>query len=505
MDKEKKSVRALVISDLHLGEEDSVFSDNYITSKFWHCIAENYKKVDEFILLGDVIDLSQAEYSEALYGLKQFFANVPANIVKKIIIIPGNHDHHIWHESYENLIVNDTISAFKMDERFDKIDHPDARSKELEDEFARRKNKQKRDYKPDKDNYYYFDKEANTTIMNFIRANNLLKGVKLEVRYPFYNIKHNNRTTHMHHGHFFGSAYNLFTTLVAHLNKSATTITWKVIDLLLEGLYKAIGPYKSALLIMALAATMLALPIYLTVVHHPLWAVSFIPFGIIVLSAVGFYVGIHKRTKELKEKLKQGDIPELTDLKVYERVNAPQYEFLWYLLGQSPLHNLQEKAYEIFHAEAGRSLEAGETINGLKSYIKQYLNIYSNHSLSPKKLKYLLFGHTHRVGKQRRFRYKDYKGRERSITVYNTGGWLENNNSDKINALFEIGNSGPKGYRMKYNGANYELKALKDEDYVYDPLKIKAVKASIKKGLEKGKEEIKKEAEEVSKELKGEN
>ncbi len=499
----KKSVKALVISDLHLGEASSVFSDNYTIEKFWKCIAQNYSKIGEFIILGDVLDLSQAMYPEVLYAFKQFLKRIPPKLIKKIVMIPGNHDHHIWFENYENLIVSKTLSNLNISGDFDKIDNVFARNKELREEFSRLKEKEKRKHGADKDGFYSFGKGTDNTITNFIRSNKLLKGIDLEIRYPFYNINIKNQTLHLHHGHFFGTAYNLFTTVISELKNPISMITWKMVDLMLEGLYKGLGRLKSLILIMTLATTLVAVPVLLTLTRGNLWVLTFIPLCVILLSIIGFYGSIYKRTKELKENLGQGDLPELDNLKIYEKVNAPQYEFMWYLLGQSPMHNLQEKAYELFHAHAGRSLEAGETISGLSKYIKKYLKIYSHHKLFPKRMRYLMFGHTHRIGWDDTFTYDDKAEREKKITVINSGGWL--NDQDyyhKSNSIFEVSDKGIIGYSMQSNEAGFVMDVLNKDDYNKDPLKIKAMGKTIKKSIEKSQKEFKKQAKEFKDEIK---
>jgi len=101
-----KKLRALAISDLHLGESDCLLYDNKFTiqDKIVEKIASLSSGtngfedgIEELILLGDIIDLSEAPDKQAYAGTKDFLSRLFKSVpVDKLIFIPGNHDHYMW-------------------------------------------------------------------------------------------------------------------------------------------------------------------------------------------------------------------------------------------------------------------------------------------------------------------------------------------------------------------------------------------------------------------------
>lgn len=139
-----KEVNCLaVISDLHLGEEESVLNTTWIPQESFDEINEKYyesklvrkgkkcglkeihqknleklyKKlkdqgaVDELIILGDFMDLCLASLLTALEDAEHFFLKLAeyAPNVKKIILIPGNHDHHLWFQVFDRYVLSDNF------------------------------------------------------------------------------------------------------------------------------------------------------------------------------------------------------------------------------------------------------------------------------------------------------------------------------------------------------------------------------------------------------------
>jgi len=91
---------------------------------------------DYLVMLGDVIDVAIEDYKDAYNVAKVFFKQVAKDeITKKILYVPGNHDYDLWHtvEYQTNIIRRITdvtkkdISLFKMsvpavlDDREDRI------------------------------------------------------------------------------------------------------------------------------------------------------------------------------------------------------------------------------------------------------------------------------------------------------------------------------------------------------------------------------------------------
>jgi UDP-2,3-diacylglucosamine pyrophosphatase LpxH len=106
---------ALAMSDLHLGRDLSyLYSRNSGFQKNRQALLDLLAKLgpqDELILNGDLLELSMVGLDEAYHEIKEFFiliSEVPP--VKRVVYIPGNHDHHFWRELAEQVCVNGRIS-----------------------------------------------------------------------------------------------------------------------------------------------------------------------------------------------------------------------------------------------------------------------------------------------------------------------------------------------------------------------------------------------------------
>lgn len=115
----EKIERAVVISDLHLGNENSLFfhedQQRFINVMNWIIRQlKDLEKIDELILLGDFLDLSLAPLDVLYENLRNFFVYLSQleNIVG-IYFIPGNHDHHFWIELVEQDVVIERIKSNK--------------------------------------------------------------------------------------------------------------------------------------------------------------------------------------------------------------------------------------------------------------------------------------------------------------------------------------------------------------------------------------------------------
>lgn len=99
---------AFVISDLHLGEDNSILTyeegedkhplvDKLIKRIKLACDEPGGERVPELVLLGDLFDLSLAPYDKALSSVLKFINQFcEADLFDTITYVPGNHDHHIW-------------------------------------------------------------------------------------------------------------------------------------------------------------------------------------------------------------------------------------------------------------------------------------------------------------------------------------------------------------------------------------------------------------------------
>ncbi|HAW50306.1 TPA: hypothetical protein DCX16_05100 [bacterium] len=87
--------RIVVVSDLHLGEEYSSLKDKMILNEFVNEL-RGLGPIDQFVLIGDILDLSMASFHEAVVDGKILFEALSNIDIKEIVYVPGNHDHHIW-------------------------------------------------------------------------------------------------------------------------------------------------------------------------------------------------------------------------------------------------------------------------------------------------------------------------------------------------------------------------------------------------------------------------
>ena len=107
-------IRSFVISDVHLGEEESILTygktddRHYMVDKLIDKVKEvsdlpNGERVPELVLLGDIFDLSLAPFDETLTSVRKFINQIcEADIFDTITYVPGNHDHHMWVQILEH-------------------------------------------------------------------------------------------------------------------------------------------------------------------------------------------------------------------------------------------------------------------------------------------------------------------------------------------------------------------------------------------------------------------
>jgi hypothetical protein len=104
-----RRLKAIALSDLHLGEREGLLWHQakhdaiQITVDRIRDLAEGGDSIEdgaeELVLVGDIVDLSEASEEEAFGNAAAFFGALLKQVdVDKIVYIPGNHDHHMWVE-----------------------------------------------------------------------------------------------------------------------------------------------------------------------------------------------------------------------------------------------------------------------------------------------------------------------------------------------------------------------------------------------------------------------
>jgi hypothetical protein len=136
MQRPNTDIAYVVISDLHLGEEDSLmtcidpesieadpFKPSPILERLVDCMREllghnSGPEKPVLILNGDALDLAFGTTSNALMSFERLLELVIApgdELFSRIIYIPGNHDHHIWEIARETQFVNTILNQHHPD------------------------------------------------------------------------------------------------------------------------------------------------------------------------------------------------------------------------------------------------------------------------------------------------------------------------------------------------------------------------------------------------------
>lgn len=90
-------VRTLIVSDLHLGAGGG--TDLLRRESFQRPLLEAIEGADRLVLLGDVIELRDRPLAEAVERAVPFFEALGEALGDtELVIVPGNHDHHLLEE-----------------------------------------------------------------------------------------------------------------------------------------------------------------------------------------------------------------------------------------------------------------------------------------------------------------------------------------------------------------------------------------------------------------------
>jgi hypothetical protein len=181
-----KKLKAVAISDLHLGEPEGMLyyihkdpKSNLIKATV-NKIAElskgdsNFEDgVEELILIGDIVELSEAMASEAYENARAFFDALLNKVnIEKIVYIPGNHDHNFW--------------VTLLMEHCNKKKYKDCKPKTCQ-----------------------CIAEPQLFVKNCLPAG--YPSMKVEVHYPYYVLNSNRSFYFFDHGHLFSKTLEQFT------------------------------------------------------------------------------------------------------------------------------------------------------------------------------------------------------------------------------------------------------------------------------------------------------
>lgn len=105
---------AIILSDLHLGRESSyLYSKDERFQKNSRALQFFLSEIgarDEVIILGDLLELAVGSLDEVYLDAKEFFTILSeTGPYKRIVFVPGNHDHHYWQELGEEACINERL------------------------------------------------------------------------------------------------------------------------------------------------------------------------------------------------------------------------------------------------------------------------------------------------------------------------------------------------------------------------------------------------------------
>lgn len=178
--------RIVALSDLHLGEDESTLREEKVVNNLRDEL-QKMGQIDQLVLLGDVLDLSMASFSQAVEIAKEFFSKIGGlDEIKEIIFVPGNHDHHLWVQHIEHQAIVTKIQEGELPEKPDYI----------------------KEFK---------GKESFLSGLLPLKAKE-----KLTVKYPNHTAQVKDSNYFFHHGHHLSTEGTLLMTLKEALEKRAS-------------------------------------------------------------------------------------------------------------------------------------------------------------------------------------------------------------------------------------------------------------------------------------------
>ncbi|MFQ5586812.1 MAG: hypothetical protein ACE5GF_08340 [Thermodesulfobacteriota bacterium] len=209
-------IRYICLSDMHLGEEDSLLTNlktasretdpskaspvmKHLVACLRHLILEKEKpaKKPTLVLIGDILEMALATTNEAAMAFERFIELVMP--VKKadrlfgsIVYVPGNHDHHLWETARETQYVNFIKNSTKPGD-------PLAIPRHTSKMFMEKKTH----YIPS-----YF-------LTRLVQRYKHLRDFEINVAYPNFGHfrKESERCVIFHHGHYIEPLYYLMSTV----------------------------------------------------------------------------------------------------------------------------------------------------------------------------------------------------------------------------------------------------------------------------------------------------
>ena len=110
-------MRTAVVSDLHLGH--GAGADLLRRPAFVDRLLEAVDGVDRLVLLGDVVEMRDIPLSESIAVARPLFARLAEALAgAEIVIVGGNHDHHLVERWLEDRALRDA-APLELEHRFE--------------------------------------------------------------------------------------------------------------------------------------------------------------------------------------------------------------------------------------------------------------------------------------------------------------------------------------------------------------------------------------------------
>jgi len=203
----------VAISDLHIGAPSSLLTLRTVRKRLIEVLAE-CGDISEFILLGDILDLTMAPRADAWNQAYDFFRELFGAVAQdaNIHYVPGNHDHHVW-----TLLLEQRDIVSRLTAQLCEPDAPDSRPVieplRLTGEFG----------------------PKNNTFAHMLFPEDARK--RVWIRYPFFKLPCGGRPLLCHHGHYFDTKITPLAGKVARKFKEDLEKVEECNYVVLEGLF----------------------------------------------------------------------------------------------------------------------------------------------------------------------------------------------------------------------------------------------------------------------------
>lgn len=206
-------IRYVCLSDMHLGEEDSLLtnlktsstetdptSPSPVMEQMVECLKELILKNESdkkptLILNGDILEMALSTTNEAAMVFERFIELIMPEdnkFFERIIYIPGNHDHHLWESARETQYANYIMKKIKPRDKLPVPWH--TTNMFIENEL---------------------DPVPSYFLSRLVQRYPHLKDFFITVAYPNFGLfkEENKKSVVFHHGHYIESLYYLMSTL----------------------------------------------------------------------------------------------------------------------------------------------------------------------------------------------------------------------------------------------------------------------------------------------------